>query len=142
MNIVLNDDELICKKCKGTGKYLSSASAENPQHNHTPHHNHSYSSYAVETACSKCNGRGKVDWITNAMGEGKNLSNIHTHSLPSHTHGNMAICTTPASGINFYAGGKEVLTISDDGFYVNGNKLPDDKDVYERFHKFLKDSGY
>lgn len=140
MNIVLNDGEMICKKCKGTGKYFSSVSEH--QHNHTLHHNHGYSSYAAETVCSICNGSGKVDWITNAMGEGKRLNNIHTHSLPSHTHGNVALATTLSSDISFYAGGKEMLKLADDGFYVNGTKLTDDKKIYNRFHKFLKGAGY
>ena len=143
IEINLNDGEFKCGKCKGNGKYLVSSVSELSahQHNHSINHNHGTSSYAVETVCSKCNGIGKVDWITNAMGEGKNLNNLHTHSFPSHTHGNFSLASQQ-NDISFYSGGKEMLKIADDGFYADGNKITDDKDVYKRFHKFLKSSGY
>ena len=133
MNI-LNDGESVCKKCNGTGQCFFSTS-ETPQHNHSLNHNHNSPSYGTVNVCSKCKGFGKVDWITNAMGEGKNLNNSHTH-----LHGSLAY--NLPSDVIFYTGGKEMLKISDDGFYVNGNKITDDKNVYERFHKFLKASGY
>jgi hypothetical protein len=133
MDIILNDGESICKKCNGTGQHFISVSG-------APYHNNHSPVYGTVNVCSKCKGFGKVDWITNAMGEGKNVNNLHTHSLPSHTHGSLAYSLP--SEFTFNVGGKEMLKISDDGFYANGNKLTDDKNVYERFHKFLKASGY
>ena len=45
----LLDGEVICNKCKGTGKQKNS--------------------YYPDNTCTKCLGKGKLDWVSNAMAE-------------------------------------------------------------------------
>jgi hypothetical protein len=50
-DIVLNEGEMICDKCEGTGKESNTSAST------------LYSRF-----CKKCLGSGKVDWVDNAMG--------------------------------------------------------------------------
>ena len=43
----LNEGEVICDECNGTGVLF----------------------HTISGLCSKCNGKGKLDWVTNAMGK-------------------------------------------------------------------------
>ncbi len=133
----LKPGEIKCNKCNGSGKYCTSHVHSLPEHNHSNPHNHNLSSYAAESICAKCNGAGKVDWITNAMGEQPN----RFITSGSHNHGNLA-GLNPSENVTFHISGSTVLEINKDGFYVEGRKITDDKEVYDRFNKFLVGAGY
>ena len=134
--MVLNPGEEMCPKCNGNGKYFQSHSHELPQHNHQlGAHNHS-SSYAAEGICDRCGGVGKIDWVTRAMGESPNrLNNLNIMSGHTHSH-------VLPNELSFQIGGTEMLKISDEGFYIEGEKIEDKNKIYERFSKFMTDAGY
>jgi len=46
------------------------------------------------------------------------------------------------SSIIMYVHGVEMISIREDGFYIYGNKVSDNTEVYEGFVNFLKDAGY
>ena len=58
------------------------------------------------------------------------------HSMPI-----MAVSPSPNNSVLMYAGGDEMLRVSEDGFYVRGQKVPvDDNEglaVYRAFRNFL-----
>ena len=83
--------------------------------------------------CTRCCGAGKIDWVDNAMGE-QDRHTLHHSSM-------QAFALQPNNDVTFYSNNQEMLKIAEDGFYVQGRKLKDDKDVYERFNKFLKGVG-
>lgn len=129
MELILNDGELLCNKCNGTGL--------------KPHDQNLCYENSVEAVpfCTKCNGSGKVDWITNAMGEGK-LNEIY-----SSTNGSLYLNSINSnfldySDITFELKGKEMLRISESGFYIEGRKVNDDNSVFEGFKKFLHEATY
>jgi len=49
----LEEGEMICDKCNGTGTNLDQTFGDDLRH----------------SWCNKCHGRRKVDWITNIIGE-------------------------------------------------------------------------
>jgi hypothetical protein len=53
----------------------------------------------------------------------------------------MAVSPAPNNSVLIYAGGDEMLRVSEDGFYVRGQKVPvDDSEglaVYRAFRNFL-----
>lgn len=55
--LVLNEGEMICDKCEGTGEDSSQSAS---------------SVYSFTRFCKKCLGTGKVDWVENAMGKKPN----------------------------------------------------------------------
>ena len=129
----LNPGEYLCKKCHGKGIWHGTSEHKHNMHNHS-------SSYAVEWVCNKCNGTGKLDWVTNAM-----VRPPHTYltsQMPSHTHASLASLNNDITFSAGGAGGSEMLKISEDGFYVDGEKVEDKLKVYERFNDFLVASGY
>lgn len=50
--------------------------------------------------------------------------------------------SVPKSTMVFHASGIERLRIGPDGFVVDGVRLDDPKDVYERFSDWLTHAGY
>ena len=134
----LEPGEYTCPKCSGSGK-LYESHTHNYNSNHAPAHNHNNGqSYAVETICNRCCGSGKIDWVQKAMGEQKN-NNPLFHPGGGHTH----VATMPNDAISFNVNnGDEMLKIAKDGFYVDGEKLDDPHDVYNRFNQWLVSAGF
>ena len=115
--VILNDGEVICKECEGKGKL-----------------------YQVDCSyrtCEKCNGDGKVDWVTHAMGPGLNSPIVDVLQ----TNGTLTI-PPPSSDLTFWIHDKEMIKLSEDGFYIEGRKVSDDKSIYEGFKKFLQSAGF
>jgi len=114
----LNDGEVKCSKCEGTGKEPKSKED------------------CLIYGCEFCGGTGKVDWVENAMKSIKNDSLFHA--------GNMIASFNPTCDITFYTDGNtESLRLCGNGdFIVKGKKLVNDKKLYEGFVDFLKDAGY
>lgn len=113
----LNEGEKICEMCGGEGEVIGD--------------------YPYGQTCSECNGKGKVDWVTKAMGSVKNLFDSRYSSF-HHT------IAQPNADITFSVNnGTEVLKVCENGdFFVRGNKVTTDKEVYDGFVDFLKGSGY
>jgi len=54
MSMKLEEGEVICPQCEGTGK---------------PNNNKFENFYLVPKVCDKCHGSGKLDWIENIVGK-------------------------------------------------------------------------
>ena len=82
--------------------------------------------------CDKCFGTGRLDWVSNAM-----------NSKTKFTAGTFGM-SNPCSEIIFYTKDQAVaLKICDNGdFHIKGKKVTNDKQVYEGFVDFLRDSGH
>jgi DnaJ-class molecular chaperone len=132
----LEEGEVLCSKCSGKGVFY-----------HSDHNGHQHAPVqALVSNCTKCNGAGKLDWISNIM---KNINNNHnhTHGIGSHTH-SFPISQSVFHGvydepsdITFHCEGEEMISIKKDGFYVKGNKIADDLEIYKQFKAFLNQSG-
>lgn len=112
----------ICSKCNGKKVITEFPSDDNPR----------LQSPLVKE-CDKCNGKGKLDWVSNAM-TSKIRDFVSTFSF-----------NAPPADVLFSVdnGRKEMLKICENGdFFVKGKKVVNDKQVYEGFIKFLKESGY
>jgi RecJ-like exonuclease len=78
--------------------------------------------------CDKCLGSGKLDWVSNAM-----------TSANKFIAGSFS-AINPCSDIIFYTKDQtEALKICDN---VKGKKIVNDKQVYDGFIDFLRDSGH
>jgi len=134
--MILNEGEVKCSKCNGGGSLYET-------HSHHVHGN----SHAVASVCTKCNGAGKLDWISNIM---KSIDHnaINYTSMPAHTHGHSHALPVASESVfdgiyddpsivNFYCEGEEVISIRKDGFYVRGNKVVNDLEIYEEFKTFI-----
>jgi DnaJ-class molecular chaperone len=123
----LEEGEVLCSKCSGKGVFYQT---DVNGHQHAP-------VQALVSNCTKCNGAGKLDWISNIM---KNNNHNHTHGIGSHTH-SFPISQSAPSDITFNCEGEEMISIKKDGFYVKGNKIADDLEIYKQFKAFLNQSG-
>ena len=117
--MILNEGEVKCKKCDGTGRLTKNHHSED----------------VIVVDCQKCHGKGKIDWVSNAM------SSIKTNEL-FHV-GTQIASYNPSHDISFFPDGKtESLKICENGdFIVKGKKVVDDKKVYKAFVDFLKQAG-
>ena len=71
----LKENEIICSRCKGTGKCEDENIKEKIDwmesyiENQKRIHN---GNYKITPLCRKCHGKGKLDWVENTMGVNSN----------------------------------------------------------------------
>ena len=119
----LQDHEVFCSKCGGEGVVLPLGEQ-------------------VASVCPKCHGRRKVDWVSNAMSKAPGTlvsPGVYTQEFDLSTR----VLSVPPndSEVTFYHNGEESIKLTKGGFYVKGKKVAEDKQIYDAFVDFLKQTG-